>query len=338
MINNLYLVCSKSLYKNEIFNIKSHHNRDNCLYHYYLFKEKLKEKGISIDTFDYFDKNKNEEYALVFFDFPRNFDVFLKDHPHSKKFLLVYESPIKVPQSQNTGNFKYFEKVFTWNTKLVNNINIFRLSYAQKIDVPHTGASKKQKLLAMIAGHKLQTSKIELYSQRIEAIRWFEKNHPNDFDLYGEGWNEHYFKDSLYQLNRVKFLKKLFKPNFPSYKGMVKDKKTVYENYKFALCYENAEYPDYITEKILDCLIAGIVPIYLGAPNIANYVPKEAFIDKRKFKTYENLYSFIKNMPKEEYIKYVEAIKNYVESDKIYPFSAQYFAKTLSEEISKSIL
>jgi hypothetical protein len=32
---------------------------------------------------------------------------------------------------------------------------------------------------------------LELYSKRVEAIKWFEKNHPEDFDFYGIGWDRY---------------------------------------------------------------------------------------------------------------------------------------------------
>ena len=34
---------------------------------------------------------------------------------------------------------------------------------------------------------------------------------------------------------------------------------------------ENAQEPDYFTEKLLDCFICGTIPIYWGAPNISHY-------------------------------------------------------------------
>lgn len=43
--------------------------------------------------------------------------------------------------------------------------------------------------------------------------------------------------------------------------------------YKFDLAYENAIARDYVTEKFYDPLVAGCVPVYLGAPNIAEYAP-----------------------------------------------------------------
>lgn len=43
--------------------------------------------------------------------------------------------------------------------------------------------------------------------------------------------------------------------------------------YKFVLAFENSIAYDYVTEKALDAWEAGAVPVYRGAPNIADYLP-----------------------------------------------------------------
>jgi hypothetical protein len=46
--------------------------------------------------------------------------------------------------------------------------------------------------------------------------------------------------------------------------------------YRFSIALENSIYPDYWTEKIGDCFLAGTVPIYCGCPNISEYFPEQA--------------------------------------------------------------
>jgi hypothetical protein len=43
--------------------------------------------------------------------------------------------------------------------------------------------------------------------------------------------------------------------------------------YKFTLAFENAIAADYVTEKFFDPLLAGSVPVYLGAPNVESFAP-----------------------------------------------------------------
>lgn len=45
--------------------------------------------------------------------------------------------------------------------------------------------------------------------------------------------------------------------------------------YKFTLAFENAIGRDYVTEKFFDPLIMGSLPVYLGAPNVAEFAPGE---------------------------------------------------------------
>lgn len=54
--------------------------------------------------------------------------------------------------------------------------------------------------------------------------------------------------------------------------------------YRFTLAFENAVAEDYVTEKLFDPLVAGSVPVYLGAPNAAAFAPGEGcFVDARAF-------------------------------------------------------
>jgi len=54
--------------------------------------------------------------------------------------------------------------------------------------------------------------------------------------------------------------------------------------YKFTLAVENSITPDYVTEKFFDPMIAGSVPVYLGAPNIDEFAPGErCFVDVMQF-------------------------------------------------------
>jgi hypothetical protein len=63
-----------------------------------------------------------------------------------------------------------------------------------------------------------------------------------------------------------------------------KTKLALISRYKFTLAFENAVDDDYVTEKFFDPLVAGSVPVYFGAPNIADFAPgRNCFIDVREF-------------------------------------------------------
>ncbi|MDO8515768.1 MAG: glycosyltransferase family 10 [bacterium] len=145
----------------------------------------------------------------------------------------------------------------------------------------------KEKFLVLMNANKIQHSfsNRELFSERLRAIKYFSQF--PDFDLFGPGWDKppknplfwHYKKYAL-----------------RSWRGMVENKMKTVSQYKFMICYENSAYPGYVSEKIFDCMAAGVVPVYLGAPDIETIVPKTCFIDKRDFKTYDALYAHLKSL------------------------------------------
>ncbi len=337
-MRNIFLVCvSDFYYKNKIFDLNNPSNRDDSLFPYYLLRQKLFKFNISLNTYDYFNSNKNNNHnhILIFFDIPRNFDVLLKNHKNIDKYLVIFETEVISSTNWNRDFHRNFKKIFTWNDKLIDGKKYIKYYWPNKIpENLDFNLNKKTKFCAMIAGHKFKKHPLELYTERLKGIRWFEQNHPEDFDLYGIGWDKYCFKGILSRLNRFDVLRKIKKPRYPSYKGPIELKKEVYKKYKFAICYENARnIPGYITEKIFDCFFAGCVPIYWGAPNITDHIPTDTFIDKRNFSTYEELYSYLKNMSNREYMGYLDAIKDLIKSNKIYPFSAEHFAEILVNEI-----
>lgn len=314
---------------------------DNLMYPFFYLGQQLKKLGHRVATIDTDDIKKFD--AIIYIEFPtfknKYFRQLIKNN-YQSLYLIILESPAIKPDSLAKENHKYFKKIFTWSDNFIDNQKYFKINYSHKIPGDIKFEGRKNKLCALISSNKSIKHPAELYTERTRAIRWFEKNHPNDFDLYGKGWDKRYFYGNflgfnLLRLNRLKLLAKILGPHYPSWKGEVKSKKETYENYKFAICYENVKgFPGYITEKIFDCFLGGCVPIYLGAPNITRHVPADCFIDKGKFKTYEELYQYIKNMPDREYSAYLNAIKNFLGSDKAYPFTAEYLADILTREIT----
>lgn len=64
--------------------------------------------------------------------------------------------------------------------------------------------------------------------------------------------------------------------------------------YKFVLAIENTVTESYVTEKLFYALDSGAVPIYFGAPNVLDFVPPHSIIDGTKFRSMEELASYVK--------------------------------------------
>jgi glycosyl transferase family 10 (putative fucosyltransferase) len=66
--------------------------------------------------------------------------------------------------------------------------------------------------------------------------------------------------------------------------GSAEAKLAVLARYKFTLAFENSRSPDYVTEKFFQPLMAGSVPVYRGAPNVADFAPGDkCFINADDF-------------------------------------------------------
>lgn len=285
-----------SSYKaNEIFlNLNDEKkNRDNFFCSYYVLRQALLQDGIDISTDDI---NLPECADLLVVD-ERLGDIGVSG---KMQYLNLMESDIIRHHDFNIDNHEQFSRVFTWSDDLVSFDSSKYIKSNYSFCFPDSAAipigNSRPHLCAMIAGNKGSSFPNELYSERFKAIKWFEKNHLSDFDLYGIHWERLYVRSPIKILrlpNRLPALSKIFHFKRPSYKGAVKSKKEILQNYKFSICYENCSSNGYITEKIFDSFFSGCVPIYLGAPNIDKYIPLNCFIDFRDFKSYEDLYMYI---------------------------------------------
>ncbi len=320
--------------ENRIFDPAAYSIGDEIGYPLILLKQSLNDRGIEIDTIDMFPPEDFD--SIIFIDYPGSPRIDLAKLSGMKDlYLFLTEVEIVYPANADRNNHRYFKKVFTYRDDWVDNVKYFKFRLSVRVPeklLPPDG--RKEKFCTMIAGNKKNSDPRELYSERDKAIRWYESNHPEEFDLYGIGWDRRTFTRPLGRLNRFETLRRIFYRGYSSYRGRIPNKKNVLEKYYFSICYENArDIPGYITEKIFDCFFAQCVPVYLGAPNVLDFIPPGTFIDKRNFKTYEELYSYMKGMLPSEYEGYLSSIRDFVNSDKIRPFSAEAFIELIIKNL-----
>jgi hypothetical protein len=71
--------------------------------------------------------------------------------------------------------------------------------------------------------------------------------------------------------------------------------------YKFTLAFENSIARDYVSEKFFDPLVAGSVPVYLGAPNVADFAPAErCFLNVADFEGPAALAAYLNHLAGDE--------------------------------------
>ena len=249
------IVVSKPYQQDKLFDLDdSIINRDNCMYPFFLLRQKMAELGYILATQDIHSTEDSE--IVIYNEMPQ---VLPRKEDIAKSYLLLFESELIKPENWDLHKHQYFKKIFTWHDDFIDNKKYFKMNFSQEIlTTINFDLSKKEKLCTLIAGNKKVNHALELYSKRIEAIAWFEKHHPTDFEFYGIGWNDYTHANRYVRFLMKKIgISKVLAPNYQTYKGTVKAKKEVLEKYKFAICYENArDIPGYITEKIFDCFFA----------------------------------------------------------------------------------
>jgi len=167
----------------------------------------------------------------------------------------------------------------------------------------------------------------ELYLDRLRAIEHFA-DRPG-FDLYGRGWLSGESALSARQSRAV----------HKAYRGEIDPlgKLDTLGEYKFSLCYENTSFPGYITEKVLDCFAAGCIPVYLGAPDVADAISPASFIDARQFRDLRSLECFLRGMSTEMAGQYVEAANEFAQSPQAMRFSQESFVAALSDALVRCL-
>jgi hypothetical protein len=202
----------------------------------------------------------------------------------------------------------------------------------------------------MINGNKVPPLKTnELYTERLRALDYFGSR--GEIDLYGVGWSGPPYRIGRtrvpHAVQRLRYwtdsaLDRLRPERDPLlaaarrvYRGPVASKAETLSRYTFAICFENQMLEGWVTEKIFDCLVAGTVPVYLGAPDIERWVAPECFVDMRRFSGYDELRAFLHDLSPGEIAAYREAGREYFGSGLFRPFTKQAFADIFGEIVAE---
>lgn len=312
-----------------------------------LLKDYLADRGITIHTIDILPAKDAD--IVLYLNIP---EVDLEGYQKSQSIAVLYECEVIHPHSWKKSSLEKMSEVLTYHTKLDHPASMCRV-WPQAFEAAplkrfvHRNFEEKTKLCVLVAGKKHVEHPLELYSKRIEAIRWFEDHHPNDFDLYGRGWeNDEVIVPSILKriIRKLGFKITMKRLPFTSYKGEIAgppgspDKIATMSKYKFSICYENATIPGYVTEKIFDSMFASCVPVYWGANDISDFVSESCYIDFRNFDCdLKKLYTFLSTIKPEIYNQYIANIENYLLSEKFKKFSYEQFASDLLNKIQKTL-
>lgn len=95
---------------------------------------------------------------------------------------------------------------------------------------------------------------------RINFLKRFSRTFPGVLDLYGKNVG-------AFDLS-----------SFKDYKGAPASKWAALASYRYSFAFENVSEPNYFTEKLIDCILAGCMPIYWGCSNLGDFFPKNSYV------------------------------------------------------------
>jgi hypothetical protein len=225
---------------------------------------------------------------------------------------------------------RHFRRVYAWTTSdrlrpFVPNVPplaAFRIPMPfESVVEPYWSRTDRRGIIIVNSNKRAVLSEGELYTERLRALKHFSGR--GGIDLWGRLW-----ENGLGDLE----------PEFgeavrATWRGPVDDKFEAMSRYRFSICYENMVQDGWITEKLFDCLYSGVVPVYLGAPDIGDAVDPECFIDFRHFGSYEELERYLGAMTDAEHARYRAAGRDYLASARFRQFSSDAFADRFIEDI-----
>ena len=244
----------------------------------------------------------------------------LTRNPHARLVLLALEEPVVCGLHEGDILTQLdVDRVFCWRDDLADRRNFVKINIPQS-ESEWLGADRlkfsERKLIVAIDGFKSSSHPNECYSLRRKTLTGLAKA-GIDVDLYGRGW-------AGCQDETLRGL----------WRGPTDSKYAVQSNYRFTLCIQNAkDYPGDVCEKIFDAFKTGSIPIYHGAPNIADHVPADCFVDLRAFSAPDELAAFITAFSEDEYQSMRQAANRFMQSGFKEKFSGKAVARTVGSEL-----
>jgi hypothetical protein len=298
-------------------------NRDGTLMPFDRLRAAAEEKNIGIHTADYLMEGKikgavNEYYSLGLLE---NYPKLTGRQDGRLRGFFILEPPVVAPKLYRAlpELTRHFEQVYLHNTegdgyslKGVDRSRLRKLYWPQPLcDVmePWWGNRDRLKRIVVINGNHIPRSfRGQLYGKRIEAMAHLAKQ--GVVDLYGRGWDQWWSHRSMwppYWWN--------YRALMSIYQGSCESKYQVLSRYRFSLCFENMAMQGYVTEKIFDCFYAGAIPLYLGAKDISSLIPEAAYVDCRRFSSWEEMGDKVMSLSDKEVADMREAGRAFIQSD-----------------------
>lgn len=202
-------------------------------------------KGVNIPNGKVNDLNQNDHLLI----YPSS-SIWLKNYKKiTPKVSLIITEPKAVHGRyyNNLWLFKFkFHKILVRNKELSNgknNIIAIPIAYSWLSKAVLPDATEKTNLVSLIASNK---NKLEGHKLRHHIVN--KVKDIKSIDIMGRGYSPFNHKED----------------------GLLP--------YMFSIIVENCKEDNYFSEKLIDCLLCGTIPIYWGAPDISEYFDTRGMI------------------------------------------------------------
>ena len=327
----------------------------NYLFMFADLRQQLAAAGISLATQDIHPVVESE--IIIAIDQVTFFQTYTR-RPGQRLHLIINEPATYFPEVWRRENHSVFDWVFTYDYTLANGHKYIHHYFALDLAnyppfVPVSKADFEQrKLLVLMAGmlelNKPRVGSLSLLYARYRTLAWFGRHWPDRFDFFSRGIEDKIYRSfpGLGLLQRVlpaavagrmadavarrrrRFVESLNRGPVPA-----NAKLRTIGQYRFAVCYENSRLPGYVSEKIFDCLFAGCVPVYLGEPDLARFIPEGCYISRASFGSDAELAAFLERMPYTDYARYLTAIGQFLRSSELEKFSSVANAQIITNVV-----
>lgn len=311
---NVAFLPSSSAYLNNVIFIEKF--RDNCNEPHRLLKAKLAEVGINLNTVDIAATSIIDVLICTRHDYQiGNIRRIVKAHDCACIYWVTEEETVCPLHEKRFLNDPMYDVVLTWRSDFIDNKNFMRCFYPSPIKVldkiDFVIENKKRRLNIINSFKKSRSKKkLDLYNYRIEVAQSLAEK--DACDIYGAGWPS----------------------TTTNYMGRIESKKNIQSKYLFTLCIENTlGEPGAITEKIFDAFEAGSIPLYLGASDIADYVPENSFISLNERRSADEIISIIDECSNETASDYLESIWDFIGSPAYETFNSVGFVESVQNAI-----
>lgn len=230
-------------------------------------------EGVSIRKAS--ESNAHQDAVLLVINLNDNVWQSIKDKLKSYKATILVQTEayqgweVAYEQCSKFDVFLNFDRTYAWHPGFVK----INLPYDPAVGSSHLDKRGWHALKAQLVGSRREALGAllgRLLPRKNKAVL-ISSLHPGDryrirletakanaswVDVYGSGWPS----------------------DLPNYCGRCVNKIATLRRYKYAVVFENQRQPGYITEKLLDCFVAGTVPIYWGAPDVHEHIPPASYL------------------------------------------------------------